>query len=70
MPKSKHRKNQKQKSIARTQTINAQQKTFQKKMSELMMKQIEEIKAKQSGETEDNSTQDAGLIQPAEGLQL
>lgn len=68
MPKSKNRKNQKQKSIARTQKINAQQKSFQKKMSELMMKQIEEIRSQSSGETENQSTQDAGLIQSTSEL--
>jgi hypothetical protein len=68
MPKSKNRKNQKQKSVARTQKINAQQKSFQKKMSELMMKQIEEIRSQSSGETENQSAQDAGLIQSTSEL--
>ena len=31
MPKSKHRKNQKQKSRARTERLNAQKRTFNKK---------------------------------------
>jgi hypothetical protein len=68
MPKSKNRKNQKQKSVARTQKINAQQKSFQKKMSELMMKQIEEIRSQSSGETENQAGQDAGLVQSSEGI--
>lgn len=68
MPKSKNRKNQKQKSRARTQRINAQQTKFQKTMRELMMKQIEDIRTQNSGETENQSTQDAGSIQPPSEL--
>jgi hypothetical protein len=68
MPKSKHRKNQKQKSRARTLKINSQRAYFQKTMQEMMMKQIEEIRAQSSGETENKSTQDAELIQPTQEL--
>ena len=68
MPKSKHRKNQKQKSRARTLKINSQRDHFQKTMQEMMMKQIEEIRAQSSGETENKSTQDAELIQPTQEL--
>jgi hypothetical protein len=68
MPKSKHRKDQKKKSRARTQQIKGQQKNMQLKMQEMMMKQIEEIRAQSSGETENQSIQDAELIQPATEL--
>jgi hypothetical protein len=68
MSKPKHRKNQKQKSRARTLKINSQRAHFQKTMQKMMMKQIEEIRAQSSGETENKSTQDAELIQPAQEL--
>jgi hypothetical protein len=68
MPKTKHRKDQKKKSRARTQQIKGQQKNMQLKMQEMMMKQIEEIRAQSSGETENQSIQDAELIQPATEL--
>ena len=63
MPRPKHRKDQKKKSRARTQQIQGQQKNMQLKMQEMMMKQIEEIRAQASGETENQSVQDAELIQ-------
>ena len=68
MPRAKHRKDQKKKSRARTQQIKGQQKNMQIKMQEMMMKQIEEIRAQSSGETENQSIQDAELIQPATEL--
>ena len=68
MPKPKHRKDQKKKSRARTQQIKGQQKNMQIKMQEMMMKQIEEIRAQSSGETENQSFQDAELIQPTTEL--
>jgi len=68
MPKSKNRKNHKQKSRARTQRIMGQQKNMQKKMQELLMKQIEEIRAQSTGETENQSIQDAELVQPTPEL--
>ena len=68
MPKSKHRKDQKKKSRARTQQIKGQQKNMQIKMQEMMMKKIEEIRAQSSGETENQSFQDAELIQPTTEL--
>jgi|688.fasta_scaffold346066_3 hypothetical protein len=68
MPRAKHRKDQKKKSRARTQQIKGQQKNMQLKMQEMMMKQIEEIRAKSSGETENQSIQDAELIQPTTEL--
>ena len=37
-------------------------------MSELMMKQIEEIRSQSSGETENQAGQDAGLVQSASEL--
>ena len=68
MPKSKHRKDQKKKSRARTQQIQGQQKNMQAKMQELFMKQLEEMKSQSSGETENQSIQDAELIQPTTEL--
>lgn len=68
MPKSKNRKNHKQKSRARTQRIQGQQKNMQAKMQEMFMKQLEEIRAQSSGETENQSIQDAELIQPTTEL--
>ena len=68
MPRAKHRKDQKKKSRARTQQIKGQQKNMQLKMQEMMMKQIEEIRAKSSGETENQSIEDAELIQPTAEL--
>ena len=68
MPRPKHRKDQKKKSRARTQRIKGQQKNMQAKMQEMMMKQIEELRAQASGETENQSIQDAELIQPTPEL--
>lgn len=68
MPRPKHRKDQKKKSRARTQRIKGQQKNMQSKMQEMLMKQIEEIRAQSSGETENQSIQDAELIQPTPEL--
>jgi len=68
MPKSKHRKDQKKKSRARTEQIQGQQKNMQTKLQEMFMKQLEEIKAQSSGETENQSIQDAELIQSATEL--
>ena len=45
MPKSKHRKNQKQKSKARTAKITAQQTAFKKELENKKM-DIEEVKDK------------------------
>ena len=58
MQKSKNRKNHKAKSRARTQRIGAEKAHFQKSFEQLMAKQLEELKAKSSGDTEDT-----GLIQ-------
>ena len=44
MPKSKHRKKQKQKSRARTERINTQRKSMEKKMQEQFMKYMEDMK--------------------------
>ena len=68
MPRAKHRKDQKKKSRARTQQIQGQQKNMQAKMQELFMKQLEEMKSQSSGETENQSIQDAELIQPTTEL--
>ena len=68
MPKPKHRKDQKKKSRARTEQIQGQQKNMQTKLQELFMKQLKEIKSQSSGETENQSIQDAELIQSATEL--
>ena len=47
MPKSKHRKNQKQKSIARKKRIKNEQATMQKRFKEEFMKQMEDFKNKE-----------------------
>ena len=47
MPKSKHRKNQKQKSRARTQRIKSEQRRAQKAFQEEFMKEIEKIRDRQ-----------------------
>ena len=44
MPKSKHRKKQKQKSRARTERINTQRKAMEKRIQEQFMKYMEEMK--------------------------
>lgn len=47
MPKSKHRKNQKQKSRARTQRIKSEQNYVKKKFNEYMMQEMENLKNRQ-----------------------
>jgi len=47
MPKSKHRKNQKQKSRARTQRIKSEQRRAQKMMQEEFMKELEKLRDRQ-----------------------
>ena len=47
MPKSKHRKNQRQKSIARTKRIKNEQASMQKRFKEEFMKQMEDFKNKE-----------------------
>jgi len=47
MPKSKHRKNQKKKSKARTERLNAQKRAFNKQMQERFQKYMEEMKNKE-----------------------
>jgi hypothetical protein len=44
MPKSKHRKNQKQKSRARTERVKAEQKFVQKKFNEYFLQEMEKLK--------------------------
>ncbi len=46
MPTSKHRKNQKKKSRARTERVKSKQAAFKKKMQEEFMKEFEELKNK------------------------
>ena len=46
MPKSRHRKNQKKKSKARTTKINAQQTAFKKQMDIKFKQYLEELKNK------------------------
>ena len=47
MPKSKHRKNQKQKSRARTERIKGEQRSAQKMFQEEFMKEMEKIRDRQ-----------------------
>ncbi len=49
MPKSRHRKNQKKKSRARSENVKNKQMAFQKQMKEEFMKKLEEAKAQQTG---------------------
>lgn len=48
MPKSRHRKNQKKKSRARSENVKNKQMAFQKQMKEEFMKKLEEVKAQQT----------------------
>jgi hypothetical protein len=68
MPKSKNRKDHKKKSRARTQRIQGEKKNMQAKMQEMLMKQIEELKAQSTGETENQLFQDVEPIQPTTEL--
>ena len=43
MPKSRHRKNQKKKSRARSENVKNKQMAFQKQMKEEFMKKLEEM---------------------------
>lgn len=47
MPKSKHRKNQKEKSRARTQRIKAEQRKYQKAFQEEFLKEIQTLRDRQ-----------------------
>ena len=47
MPKSKHRKNQKQKSRARTERIKGEQRRVQKLFQEEFMKEMEKLRNRQ-----------------------
>jgi predicted membrane protein len=47
MPKSKHRKNQKQKSRARTERIKVEQRRAQKMFQEEFIKEMEKIRDRQ-----------------------
>ena len=49
MPKSRHRKNQKKKSRARSENVKNKQMAFQKQMKEEFMKKLEEPKTQQTG---------------------
>ena len=57
MPKSKHRKNQKQKSKARTERIKGEQRRAQKMFQEEFMKEMEKLKDRQL-EIEELDTKD------------
>ena len=46
MPKSKHRKNQKQKSRARTARINSEKKSFDRKMRSKFEEYMQELQKK------------------------
>ena len=57
MPKSKHRKNQKQKSRARTERTKGEQRRAQKAFQEEFMKELEKLKDRQL-EIEELDTKD------------
>jgi len=54
MPKSRNRKQHKQKLAVRNEKIKAQQKKMQKEYMKMFESQMEQLKAKFSGETEDD----------------
>jgi hypothetical protein len=54
MPKSRHRKDQKKKSKARTQQVKSKQLAFQKKMQQEWENKIEELKNKETDIVESN----------------
>jgi hypothetical protein len=47
MPKSKHRKKQKQKSRARTERIKVEKRSMEKKMQDQFMKYMEDMKKRE-----------------------
>lgn len=57
MPKSKHRKNQKEKSIARTQRIKGEQKRYQKALQEEFLKEMQSLKDRELGIEEVQKTE-------------
>jgi len=56
MPKSRQRKNQKQKSLARTKRVKAEQAKFQKEYQTKMMEQLEKLREKFENEKEQEVT--------------
>jgi len=54
MPKSRNRKQHKQKLAVRNEKIKAQQKKMQKEYMKMFESQMEQLKTKFSGETEDD----------------
>ena len=52
MPKSRQRKNHKQKSLARTKRVKTEQEKFQKEYQAKMMEQIEKLREKFENEKE------------------
>lgn len=57
MPKSKHRKNQKEKSKARTQRIKAEQQKYQKSFQEEFLKEIQTLRDRQLSIEETQETE-------------
>ncbi len=57
MPKSKHRKNQKEKSKARTQRIKAEQQKYQKAFQEEFLKEIQTLRDRQLSIEETQKTE-------------
>ena len=57
MPKSKHRKNQKEKSKIRTQRINGEQKRYQKAFQEEFLKEMQSLKDRELGIEEVQKTE-------------
>jgi len=54
MPKSRHRKDQKKKSKARSQQVKSKQLAFQKKMQQEWENKLEELKNKKTDIVESN----------------
>ena len=57
MPKSKHRKNQKEKSKIRTQRIKSEQNKYQKAFQEEFLKEMQSIKDRELGIEEVQKTE-------------
>ena len=57
MPKSKHRKNQKEKSKARTQRIKGEQQKYQKAFQEEFLKEIQTLRDRQLSIEETQKTE-------------
>lgn len=64
MPKSRNRKNHKQKVKARNQRIQGIQKKMEKQYTEMLTQKFAEMQSQLSGMTEQSETTEAEVIQP------